>query len=172
MRKVKNPIPVEAWEERLDDDAQHPSRGQFRLLTREMVNSKAFRSLTKGGMVMVIAMMDKIAYHRKGQHKHKGVAVGTALLRNGGEFVVTINELCARGISPSSATRGRNEAWEKGFFDVLTPGTVHHPGRYRISQRWRDYPNGAYTPAGQPPPGVNVYPGSGRKFTKKDNEEG
>jgi len=168
MRKIGQPRSVEEWELQLREDVLHQSRGQFRLLTREMVNSLAFRSLSKGGMVMVIAMMDKISYHRKGSHKQKGVTTERALLRNGGEFVVTANELIARGVSASSATRGRKEAWYKGFFDVLWYGTVHRPGRYRISWRWKKYPEGDYRPEGQSPPGMNVYPNSGRKFTRAD----
>ena len=96
-----------------------------------------------------------------------GVESSIPVLRDNGEFVLTKNELIARGLSESSATRGRISAWEIGFFDVIEPGTIHHVGRYRYSERWKLYPNGDYKPFGQQPPGKNVYPDNG--FKKSDS---
>jgi len=73
----------------------------------------------------------------------------------------------ARGLSRSTATRGREIAWELGFFDVLEPGTIHHAGRYRYTERWRKYPGGNYKLTGQMPPGKNVYPLCG--FRRKED---
>jgi hypothetical protein len=48
---------------------------------------------------------------------------------------------------------------------VIEPGTIHHAGRYKYSERWKLYPNGDYKPVGQQPPGKNVYPQHGFKKT-------
>ena len=111
--------------------------------------------------------MNKLDYEKKAKSKRKGVKSSIPVLRNNGEFSLTKNELIARGLSDSSATRGRTSAWEIGFFDVIEPGTIHHAGRYRYSERWKLYPAGDYKPVGQQPPGKNVYPDKG--FKKNDS---
>jgi hypothetical protein len=129
-----------------------------------LLNSRAFAALHKAGIVMVLAMLSRLRYDRPKKDR-KGVKA-PARLKDGGAFYVTINELRARGLSATSATEGRKEAWRLGFFDVESPGTIHHAGRYRYSNRWRQYPNGPYEPIGQEQPGANVYPAHG--FQKKD----
>jgi len=141
----------------------------FRLLPRSLFNSRAFAALSKGGIVVVLAILDKLEYENKGYKDRKGVTIGLPVLRNGGEFVLTTNELVARGLSASTATRGRNEAWQLGFFDVIEQGSLHHAGRYRYSERWRHYPNGPYRPTGQQPPGKNLYPDHG--FKKRNDSD-
>lgn len=156
---------VERWRDELDKDAAG-GRGRFMILSRELFNSRAFADLGWSGTITVLSILNRLEYEKKGKDR-KGVKIGNALLRHNGEFVLTINELVARGLSRSTATGGREIAWELGFFDVIEPGTIHHTGRYRFSQRWKKYPNGEYKPTGQLPPGKNVYPQSG--FRRKGN---
>jgi len=153
------------WEEKLKADSEG-CRGRFRLLSREMLNSKAFRDLGGSGTIVVLAILDKLEYEKAGKRDRKGVKSGVAHLRNGGEFYLTIGELQARGLTQYSATRARLRAWELGFFDVIAAGTVHRPGIYRYSERWRHYPHGNYLPHGQAQPGMNIYPDHG--FKKAD----
>lgn len=153
--KVKT---VEQWRADLDRDAADRKRGNWKLLTREMSNSRAFGSLSLSGMRVVLAMLDKLSYPKNDGKDRKGVKYGGAYLENGGVFYLTGNELKARyQMSDGAIADGRREAWEKGFFDTLVTGTVHHRGEFQYSNRWKDYPNGNYKPHNQPQPGQNVY---------------
>jgi len=167
--KFKEVKSVDEWREELDRDAEG-KRGSFRILPRELFNSRAFGALGGSGTIVVLSLLNKLEFEGKGRKDRKGVRVGHAALRNNGEFSLTIHELIARGLSRSTATRARKLAWKLGFFDVIEPGTVHHAGRYRYSERWRHYPNGDYRPAGQQPPGRNVYPDNG--FQRAYDESG
>lgn len=151
---------AERWREEINQDATG-GRGRFKILSRSLFNSLAFANLGGSGTIVVLSILNKLEYKKRDEKDKKGVRVGQALLRNQGDFVLTINELVARGLSRSTATRARVLAWEMGFFDVLEPGTIHHAGRYRYSERWKKYPHGDYNPVGQQPPGKNVYPESG-----------
>lgn len=153
---------VEEWREEIDKDATG-GRGRFRILDREMFNSRAFAELDGKSMVVVLAVLNKLEYEPREKNKRKGVKSSIPCLKNNGEFYLTINELVARGLSESSASRGRIIAWKLGFFDVLESGTIHHCGRYRFSFRWKNYPDGLYQPTSQQPPGKNVYPEHGYK---------
>ncbi len=153
---------VESWRQELDRDTSG-GRGRFLILTRAMFNSLAFSALNGGGIVVVLSILNKLEYEKRAGRDRKGVRVACPILRNNGAFSLTINELVARGLSQSTATRARLLAWDLGFFDVLESGTVHHAGRYRYSERWKAYPDGDYKPVGQQPPGKNVYPDNGFK---------
>src|SRR5208283_4105328 len=161
FREVKT---VEQWRDELDRDAEG-GRGKFRILPREIFNSGAFAALGGSGTIVVLAILNRLEYQKNGKRDRKGVRVDCPVLRNNGEFQLTGNELVARGLSRSTATRARKLAWELGFFDVIESGTVHHAGRYRYSERWRQYPDGDYRPVGQLPPGRNVYPENGFRQT-------
>jgi len=167
--KTRDVKTVEQWRQELDQDAAN-GRGRFMILPRALFNSPAFAALGGTATIAVLAILNKLEYEKRGKKDRKGLRTGQPILRNGGEFSLTINELVARGLSRSSATRARFIAWELGFFDVLEPGTIHHAGRYRYSERWKEYTNGAYRPVGQEPPGKNVYPENGFKKTK-DNQK-
>ena len=159
---------VEQWRDEIDRDAAG-GRGKFRILPREILNSRAFAALGGSGTIVVLAVLNKLEFERNGKRYKKGVRTGHSVLRNNGEFRLTGNELVARGLSRSTATRARFKAWELGFFDVIESGTVHHAGRYRYSERWRNFPDGDYRPVGQLPPGRNVYPENG--FRKAEDDE-
>ncbi len=153
FREVKT---VERWRDELDRDCDG-KRGNFRILPRYLFNSRAFAALGASGTIVILAVLNKLEYEKSGKRDRKGVRTGLPVLRNNGEFTLTINELVARGLSRSTATRARNRVWQLGFFDVLETGTVHRPGRYRYSERWRSFPDGNYRPVDQQPPGRNVY---------------
>ncbi len=153
---------VEQWRDELDRDAVG-GRGKFRILPREIFNSRAFTALGGSGTIVVLSILNRLEYEKNGKRDRKGVRVDCPVLRNNGELRLTGNELVARGLSRSTATRARNLAWELGFFDVIESGTVHHAGKYKYSERWRKFPDGDYRPVGQLPPGKNVYPQNGFK---------
>ena len=162
--KTKDVKSVQEFRDEINKDA-NGARGSFKILSREMFNSKAFAAIDGKTLVVVLSILNKLEYEKRGKSSRKGVRSSIPVLRNNGEFSLTKNELIARGLSESSATRGRINAWEIGFFDVIEPGTIHHAGRYKYSERWRLYPDGDYKPLGQQPPGKNVYPQHGFKKT-------
>ncbi len=157
FREVKT---VEQWRDEIDQDMAG-GRGKFRILPRGIFNSKAFSALGGSGTIAVLAILNRLQYDKRGRKDRKGVKVECSVLRNNGEFGLTVNELVARGLSRSTATRARKLAWEVGFFDVIESGTVHHAGHYVYSERWKQYPDGNYLPVGQSPPGRNVHPENG-----------
>ena len=156
---------VEQWREEIGRDAEGP-RGKFMILKRAVFNSPAFAALRGDEVKVTLAVLNKLEYEKKGCKDRKGVKIGIPGLRNNGEFALTILELVARGLSKSTATRARERVWQLGFFDVIEPGTIHHAGKYRYSERWKHYPTGNYEPVGQQPPGKNVYPDNGFGATR------
>jgi hypothetical protein len=170
MMKTREAKTVEQWRQELDQESRG-DRGKFRILPRALFNSPAFAALGGAATVVVLAVLNKLHYEKQGTKDRKGVKIGQGLLRNNGEFVLTINELVARGLSRSTATRARFIVWETGFFDVMEPGTIHHAGRYRYSERWKEYPNGDYRPVGQQFPGKNLYPENGFKKTEESRSD-
>ena len=165
QRLKRVPITVAEWRARLDEDAKRT--GSWRLLTREMLNSRAYASLTRGGMIFVGAMLDKLEYEKAGKKDRKGVKQGGNKLRYGGRFGVTNNELKARGLKSEKAIHeARMDVWEKGFYDTVQSGNVTRSGKSQYSERWKVYPHGAYKPIGQPRPGECLYP----HFKKKGSE--
>lgn len=162
----KSPRTVEKWRELLDSDAKQ-KKGQWRLLTREMFNSLAFTKLGRAGMIVVLAMLDKLKDRSKKKRGKDRKNVETAYpYHNDGRFSVVGNELRARGLtSPSSIAEGKRQAWELGFFDVLRQGTVARAGEYRYSDRWRLYPSEDHLPHGQQSPGACLY----SRFPKKQD---
>jgi hypothetical protein len=152
------PITKEEWRDRLDQTG-NTGRGRFRLLTREMNNSRAYSKLTRGGMIFVNAMLDKLDYENRNAKDRKNVKRGVEMLKNDGKFTVTNNELHARGIaSASTIAAARIEAWKLGFYDVIKSASLTNYGIYQYSERWKLYPYGEYLPVNQQRPGRCLYP--------------
>ena len=104
-------------------------------------------------------MLDNLTYKGKSKKGRNALECCGLPLDNNGEFVITNNELIARGLkSPDSITRGRRDAWELGFYDVVKTGTLMNYGIFRYSERWKNFPNGNYLPHDQPKPGRCLYP--------------
>ncbi len=141
------------------------------ILNRAIFNSKAFAALRGDEVKVALTLLNKLDYAKKNSKDRKGLKMGIPVLRNNGELVLTINELVARGLSRTTATRSRERVWQMGFFDVIEPGTIHHAGKYRYSLRWKQHPNGNYQPVGQQPPGKNVYLDNGFRATKDSKSD-
>jgi len=144
MKREK--ISPEEYRARLDQ-AVNAKRGRWRTLPRAIASSRAFAELSKSGLIVVLAMLDNLTYQGKSKKGRNGLQCCGLPLDNNGEFVITNNELIARGLkSPESIARGRKEAWELGFYDVVKTGTLMNYGVYRYSERWKNFPNGEYLP--------------------------
>ena len=168
MRREK--ITPEEWRERLDR-AVNAKRGRWRVLPRAMASSRAFAELSKAGLIVVLAMLDNLTYKGKSKKSRNGLECCGLPLDNYGEFVITNNELVARGLkSPDSITRGRREAWTLGFYDVVKTGSLMNYGIYRYSERWKNFPDGDYLPSDQRLPGKCLYPREKKSQTKPTTE--
>ena len=157
MKREK--ISPEEYRARLDQ-AVNAKRGKWRTLPRGIASSRAFAELSKSGLIVVLAMLDNLTYQGKSKRKGRnGLQCCGLPLDNDGKFVITNNELIARGLkSPESIARGRKEAWELGFYDVVKTGTLMNYGVYRYSERWKNFPNGEYLPLDERLPGKCLYP--------------
>lgn len=163
-KKIKE---VEDYRKELDRDTKS-KRGNFRILPRGILNSRAFAELNKAGIIVTLAMLDKLSYEKKGSKSRKGNSSVVGKLVDD-KFVLTNNELKARGLKSSEAiAKGRREAWNLGFFDVVKSGTVVQHGQFRYSNRWTKYPDGDYLPKNQPPPGKCLYPKTKSKLTPEN----
>ena len=168
MRREK--VTPEEWRERLDR-AVNAKRGRWRVLPRSMASSRAFVELSKSGLIVVLAMLDNLSYLGKSKKSRSGPTCCGLPLDNNGEFVITNNELIARGLkSADSIARGRREAWTLGFYDVLKTGSLMNYGIYRYSERWKDFPDGEYLPKEERLPGKCLYP-RGKKAHLKPTTE-
>ncbi len=156
-------VSPEEYRARLDQ-AVNAKRGRWRTLPRAIASSRAFSELSKSGLIVVFAMLDNLTYQGKSKKGRNGLQCCGLPLDNNGEFVITNNELIARGLkSPESIARGRKEAWEMGFCDVVKTGTLMNYGVYRYSERWKKFPNGEYLPLDELLPGKCLYPREKKK---------
>jgi hypothetical protein len=97
------------WRNSIDQDREG-GRGRFMILSRDMFNSRAFAALGGSPTIVVLSILNKLSYEKKQIKDRKGVKIGKPVLRDNGEFSLTVNELVARGLSRSTATRARNIA--------------------------------------------------------------
>lgn len=150
---------VEEWEERFRKDVKR--RPGWSVLPIEMLFSQAYRSLTGSAQLALQFALSQVSWEktrRPGKRKN---------LRNDTIYLPT-NALIALGIK-SSATRTalRKDLIERGFLDVKKTGSYLNCGVFRVSGRWRYYPNGDYKPQEQPPAGISM----GHRFKGKDGDE-
>jgi hypothetical protein len=154
-----NETTVEEWEERFREDVRR--RPGWSVLAIEVLFSQAYRSLSGSAQLALQFALSQVSWEkskRPGKRKR---------LKNDTIYLPT-NALKALGIK-SSATRTalRKELVEKGFLDVKTTGSYLNCGVFKISGRWRHYPNGDYQPQNQPAPGLSM----GNRFKSKEEEE-
>ena len=85
------------------------------MLPRAIASSRAFAELSRSGLIVVLAMLDNLTYQGKSKEGRNGLQCCGLPLDNNGEFVITNNELIARGLkSPESIARGEKRlgSWD------------------------------------------------------------
>src|SRR5208283_1725108 len=157
--KPGNETTVEEWEKRFSIDVKR--RPGWSVLPIEMLFSQAYRSLSGSAQLALQFALSQVSWEktrRPGKRKN---------LKNGTIYLPT-NALIALGIkSGSTRTALRKELVKKGFLDVKTSGSYLNCGVFKVSGRWRYYPNGDYKPQDQPPAGIAM----GHRFKGKDEDE-
>src|SRR5208337_2137370 len=157
--KNREPRTTESWKAHFSGDAKR--RPGWKVLPIEILFSRAFLGLeTKGAQLALLYAFSQISYEKKGKRpgKRRQVVHDTVFLPT--------NALHALGITSSATkTKIRNELVEKGFLDVVKPGSYLNPAIFKVSDRWRRYPHGDYRRnADQPRPGLCM----GHRFTKRN----
>lgn len=156
IRKFREPRSVEDWREHIESG--HGDYIKFRILSREIRNSRAYLDLTLPQREILHSVLDKQEYTAKNS-KDGARGVKKAAGPKYNSFYLTTNELKARGVKGDhTISKGKVRLWELGFIDVLSTGTLVSPARFRLSERWKKYPHGDYQPHNQPPPGKCLYP--------------
>lgn len=154
-----NETTVEEWEQRFRVDAKR--RPGWSVLPIEMLFSQAYRSLNGSAQLALLFALSQVSWEktrRPGKRKN---------LKNDTIYLPT-NALIALGIkSGSTRTALRKELVEKGFLDVKKTGSYLNCGVFKVSGRWRYYPNGDYKPQNQPPAGISM----GHRFKGKPEDE-
>ena len=148
--EMKKPKTQDQWAESI---AEH-KEGVI-ILERRMYNSPAFRELSKKRTHVLVLL---VALNQVFWEKKKNSKKGRRTMANGGIVYLTQNELKERGIkSGGTIAEAKKRLVELGFLDVLETGSVNNAGKFQISERWRQYPNGDYEPKDQKLPGRCLY---------------
>jgi DNA-binding PadR family transcriptional regulator len=108
-------------------------------LERDLLKSKAFRSLARTSMLVYFDFRMKC---RVQQSKGKLGRGHSWHIVNNGQIEYTYGEAEKKGISRPSFMRGLTELTEKGFIDITHSGSDGVKGdksKYVISERWRDW---------------------------------
>ncbi len=105
-------------------------------LTKDMLNSKAFRSLKAPSLLILLDFLGKRRLSNLGGKRKRWV------ITNNGEIEYTFSEAKKKGFTTPRFNRGRDEIIEKGFLDIAHKGSGGIKGDktlYFISERWRKF---------------------------------
>ena len=153
---MKQPKTIEEWKESISGH-----KIGVIIISRNMYNSAAFRELSKkhSYVSVLLAALDQVYFEKKTKNNR-----GKRRLQNGGIIYLPQNMLKARGIrSNKTIAEAKRRLVELGFLDVVETGSVHHAAVFRISDRWREYPNGDYRPKDNKLPGKSLHEEYGLK---------
>jgi len=111
-------------------------------ISKEMLESKAYRSLSKIAMLLLQDFLAKREMVRIKRSKEKKWAC-----RNNGEIIYTYTEAVSKGISRKQFVNGIDELQEKGFVDITHRGRGgRKPAKgtgdvttFWIDDRWKKY---------------------------------
>lgn len=123
--------------------------GGFILIPMEMWNGEAFHALQKSEKLILLECMAQIRYAPNSKKKREKISeeslfkCGLGYLLNRGEFGLPTKYLQERGIKGEDTIwRAKRRLVEIGFLDVVDQGSFTKAGRFRYSDRWRNYNSG------------------------------
>ena len=79
--KNKEVKSVDQFRNEIDKDAKG-NRGNFKILSREMFNSRAFAKLDGKSTLVVLSILNKLEYEPREKNKRKGVKSSIPCLKN------------------------------------------------------------------------------------------
>jgi len=144
------PRSEEEWQKWLRKDTY----GAF-LIFRELYRSPAFEELRRHPKYVLVLLeaFSQLNFERSNNRaerhaKKRGVPCGTKarVYKNGGMVYLTQNRLKALGIGVATQSAAKKALVSLGFLDgVLMPASANEgqfcPSVFRVSTRWRKYPN-------------------------------
>jgi hypothetical protein len=153
---MREPRSVEEWQERF----QKLANRKFPIFPPEIFFSEAYRTLMFQGKDALIFAWSQVFWERPKRSK------GRSTWRMTNDIIyLPSNALSALGIKSSATqTKIRKELVRRGFLDVVKTGSFLNPGVFKISERWRQFPNGDYFPKDRRPAGRSM----GHRFEKRD----
>jgi hypothetical protein len=141
MTIKSTPKTIEEWRAERRRKAKREN-GYIRI-PMELWNSEAFHALTKSEKLILIECLAQLRYAPKSIKKRKGMDIyqcGLGGLLNNGEFGLPTKYLQERGIKgQDTIARAKRRLVQIGFMDVVIPGSFTKAGRFRYSDRWRNY---------------------------------
>lgn len=128
----------------------HKFRGGYLRMDREILDSKAYRTMTKTGMLILQDFLSFIQWD--GKQKFKGERKTPARMVNGDALTYSFDEAERRGFTRSSFNRGITEIVERGFFRIQKHGTGLHKdcNVYAWMYEWRKWGTPQFTPGSRP----------------------
>ena len=107
-------------------------------LSKSLVKSKVFKSLTKTSTTMYFNFLLKCRVEKPGGKRGR---IKPWPITNNGELVYTYAEAEANGIPRSSFMRGLDDLVEKGLIDIAYRGNglKGDKSKYAISLRWKKW---------------------------------
>ena len=139
---------------------QSPNRsrgGNGTYLERDLINSPAFRCLTKTAMIVYLDFCLRKQIHKKSKH-------GKVEILNNGELVYTYAEAERVGISKPAFQRAIDQLIERGLIYLASTGAglYRSANLYGISEQWKNWGTASFR-AKPRPRRKSQYPNAGFK---------
>ena len=149
---MKKPKSVEEWR------ARGKKSPGFRLLTREILFSQAFSGLSGSAVKLLLLAWDQVMFEPNNTRNKRDRKRNLGGVMKNDIIVVPHNGAKAVGVTSSATiTKARKELIANGFLDVEETGSVHAATRFKISERWRKYPDVKCAPDDHRPAGKSLY---------------
>jgi hypothetical protein len=118
-------------------------------ITKEMIRSEAYRSLSRVALLVLMDFLDKRVMRTSGTKRTNGRGNSTKrwLCVNNGEIKYTYSEAEAKGFSRGQFRNAIDELQRKGFIDITHLGKggrkpsngTGDSTMYALDDRWREY---------------------------------
>jgi hypothetical protein len=150
---------VDEWSADIDTEV-NGKKGAWKILSREVFSSKAYRDLSLPEREILHCYLNKVRFLKPDKRDQRRMKRSKPVPENGNNLILTNNEIKARGGVSSDTTiaRARKRLVEIGFLDVIRPSRFPQPGVFGLSDRWREYPKGDYKPKDNRPASFAPYP--------------
>ena len=125
----------------------HKHRNGYYTTDRELLDSKAYRSMTKTGILVLQDFLSFVEWDRKTK-KYKGERKMPARMVNGDRLTFSFDEAVRRGFSRSSFNRGLTEVIERGFIRIKKHGSGLHRDNsvYAWDDAWKQWGTADFKP--------------------------
>ncbi len=150
---------VDEWSTDINNEV-NGKLGHWRILPREILSSKAYRSLSLPEREILHCYLNKVRFVKVGKSEQRRMKRSNPVPENARNLIVTNNEIKARGgcKSDSTISKARKRLVEIGFLDVIRPCRFPQPGIFGLSERFKEYPSGNYQPKDNRPVSFAPYP--------------